>query len=200
MKFDIINILKYKILRNIFYYERTNLIQIICIKQLRQGVEMDFQCVSAEEDKAFLFEVYLRTRKAEVMSWGWSEKQELEFLRLQFQCRQHSYRQHYPMAESKIIVSKSLKMGYVLTARTERELVLVDIALLPDYQGQEIGTALIKSLQQEASCAALPLCLSVLNGSPAKRLYDRLGFQVIGGDEVYLRMEWNSERKNHWEG
>lgn len=161
---------------------------------------MELQCVSAEEDTAFLFEVYLKTRKAEVMSWGWSEKQELEFLRLQFHCRQHSYRQHYPMAESKIIVSKSLKMGYVLTARTERELVLVDIALLPDYQGQGVGTAFIKSLQQEASCRALPLCLCVLNGSPAKRLYDRLGFQVIGGDEVYSRMEWNSERKNYWEG
>jgi len=34
--------------------------------------------------------------------------------------------------------------------------------------------------------------LHVEHNNPARRLYDRLGFQPVSSDEVYVRMEWRA--------
>jgi ribosomal protein S18 acetylase RimI-like enzyme len=39
-----------------------------------------------------------------------------------------------------------------------------------------------------AQADALPVMLKVLKGNPAKRLYDRLGFEIIGEDEKEFHM------------
>jgi GNAT superfamily N-acetyltransferase len=61
--------------------------------------------------------------------------------------------------------------------RTPEEWVLLQIQLLPEHQGQGIGERLIRGLLDEARQVGLPVTLSVLRGSPARRLYERLGFE-----------------------
>jgi ribosomal protein S18 acetylase RimI-like enzyme len=39
-----------------------------------------------------------------------------------------------------------------------------------------------------AEANALPVTLKVLKGNPAKRLYDRLGFEIVGEDDIQFYM------------
>lgn len=57
------------------------------------------------------------------------------------------------------------------------------IALLPEYRGMGIGSQLIAALLDAAKTRYIAICLSVSLGNPAKRLYERLGFEVIGKNE-----------------
>ena len=53
------------------------------------------------------------------------------------------------------------------------------IALLPEYRGQGIGTALLEHLLAAAKDRYPALSLSVSPNNPAVRLYERHGFQVV---------------------
>jgi ribosomal protein S18 acetylase RimI-like enzyme len=125
--------------------------------------------------------------------WGWSEEEQVSFLRIQFECQRHSYKQQYPHLENKIILFTDRKVGRILVSRTGGEIVLVDIALLPEYRDKGIGTTLVTELQQEATSISTNLRLSVLRNSPAQRLYERLGFRATDQNEMYIKMEWNKE-------
>jgi ribosomal protein S18 acetylase RimI-like enzyme len=53
------------------------------------------------------------------------------------------------------------------------------IALLPQYRGQGIGTALLKHLLEAAKNLYSSISLSVSANNPAIRLYERLGFVTV---------------------
>lgn len=142
------------------------------------------------DDEAFLFEVYASTRQDEVAAWGWAPAQQEAFLRMQFMAQHRSYGMQYPDADPRIIEQQGQRAGRILVARTEREIVLVDIALLPAFRNQGLGTALIKELQAEAAAAGQTLRLHVLKGSPAYRLYERLGFVMTADNSMHYGMEW----------
>jgi ribosomal protein S18 acetylase RimI-like enzyme len=68
---------------------------------------------------------------------------------------------------------------------------LVDISLLPEFSGSGVGTKIISDLQSEAGEKNLPLILNVARNNPsAFRLYQKLGFQTTGEEEMYVSMEW----------
>ena len=66
---------------------------------------------------------------------------------------------------------------------------ILQVQLMPEHQNRGIGAALIRSLQAEARAAAMPLKLKVLKTNPALRLYERLGFVVVGDDEHGYEMQ-----------
>ncbi len=53
------------------------------------------------------------------------------------------------------------------------------VAMLPEYRGRGIGTALIKYLFDAARGTYPAISLSVSPNNPAMRLYERLGFRTI---------------------
>ena len=61
------------------------------------------------------------------------------------------------------------------------------IALLPDYRGQGIGTALLTSVLHEASKRYPAVSLSIRADNPALRLYQRFSFRPVAGTEVINR-------------
>jgi ribosomal protein S18 acetylase RimI-like enzyme len=80
--------------------------------------------------------------------------------------------------------------GRIWVARSADEIRIVDLALLPSARGGGVGTHLFQELIAEAAEASLPLRLSVRkNNHAALRLYERLGFVVVGDDDVYLQIE-----------
>ena len=78
-----------------------------------------------------------------------------------------------------IVCLDGIPVGLFKHYRTREEWKLVQIQLLPEHQGQGLGERLVRSLLDDARQAGLPVTLSVLRGSPARRLYERLGFEEI---------------------
>src|SRR5215510_8568427 len=56
-----------------------------------------------------------------------------------------------------------------------------------EARGQGVGEKLMRTLIGEAARRGLGLCLSVRTANPARRLYERLGFQEIRGSAVTNR-------------
>lgn len=56
----------------------------------------------------------------------------------------------------------------------------LSIALLPEFRGQGVGTALLNRLFATAKHKHNAICLSVSTHNPAHKLYQRLGFKQHG--------------------
>lgn len=92
----------------------------------------------------------------------------------------------YECAE--IILQGTRPVGLLKVARDASDWELMQIQLIPELQGHGIGSELIGSLALEAEQAGASLRLWVLNGNPARRLYQRMGFTVVGENEHALEM------------
>jgi GNAT superfamily N-acetyltransferase len=57
-----------------------------------------------------------------------------------------------------------------------------------DYQGQQIGTQVLNMLLKRDEVKGKRVILNVLQGSPARRLYERFGFVLDSEDEVDVYM------------
>lgn len=142
------------------------------------------------EDEAFLLELYASTRREEVAAWGWDEAQREAFLKMQFNAQQQHYRFQYRDADHQIILVAERQAGRLYVWRDDQRILLVDIALLPEYRGAGIGTKVIGGLLAEAEQAKRPVLLHVRKYNPARRLYERLGFVAVGETEMDFEMRW----------
>lgn len=122
---------------------------------------------ATEADIPFLMELRRITMTEHQLASGVqpSEEERIRRVRASFHCAQ-------------IIESGGKPIGLLKVVRNEFEWDLVQIQLAPEFQRRGIGSGILQSLIEEARAAAMPLRLSVLKASPAKRLYERVGFVV----------------------
>jgi GNAT superfamily N-acetyltransferase len=116
-------------------------------------------------------------------------------LGMQFAAQQQSYRLAYADARFEIVEAEGSPVGRLVVARSGESLLLVDIALLAQWRGHGIGSALLRKLQQEAAGAGLPLRLHVALNNPAEGLYRRLGFKESGVSGMHRTMEWENDNE-----
>jgi ribosomal protein S18 acetylase RimI-like enzyme len=141
-------------------------------------------------DEEFVYQVYAGTRAEELATLNWSGEQQESFLRMQFTLRQRDYGSRFDAAGHQIILRDDRPVGVVWVSRDEREIRLADLALLPAHRGSGIGAILIRELIDESDRTGKPVRLMVLKMNPgALRLYERLGFKVLGDAGFYFDME-----------
>lgn len=146
--------------------------------------------LATEADAEFLCAVYASTRAEELAVTGWTDAQKAAFCRQQFDAQTAHYRAHYTGAEYSIVECGGVPVGRLFLARWEKEIRIMDIALLSEHRGAGIGTTLLRELQAEASASSRTLTIHVEKFNPALRLYQRMGFYPIEDKGVYLLMEW----------
>jgi ribosomal protein S18 acetylase RimI-like enzyme len=142
----------------------------------------------------FLYTLYASTRAAEIALLPWNETQKSAFLQMQFTAQMAHYRQHFGRAVDSIIGLADTAVGRFYVNRSAAAIHLIDIALLPAYCNQGIGTRLLCDLLAEGASQQTPVQLQVLIGNPAQRLYQRLGFVSVGSAGIYQAMEWRPPR------
>ena len=146
-------------------------------------------------DDDFLYRVYASTRMDEMALVNWTAEQKEDFLRMQFNAQTQHYRIHYPKAEYQIIQREnSAPIGRLIVNRSDDFVLLIDIALLPEFRNAGIGTTLTQALMAEAATANLPVKLHVETFNPALKLYERLGFVKSGEQGIYHEMVWKPGR------
>lgn len=112
-------------------------------------------------------------------------------LALQYQARQAVLRSSYPQARYLIVERTGEPLGGLVLDLDGESLRLVDIAFMPAARGLGHGAQVVRALQDMAARLRLPLTLSVYRSNGvARRLYDRLGFQSVGGDAMSEHRVW----------
>lgn len=149
------------------------------------------------DDTEFLYQLYSTTRIDELDAAGFLEEQREPFLRMQFEAQKFHYEKFYPNAEQRIVTAGSRAVGRDYVNRDQTAILLVDLALLPEFCNLGIGTKLLEKLCQESACAGLPLRLyAVKFNNRALSLYERLGFKTIDDTGIYLLLERRAAEPN----
>jgi GNAT superfamily N-acetyltransferase len=134
---------------------------------------------ATESDSQLIYDM-TRTcmREYVVQTWGkWDEADQRK-----------RFEDATPVQEHCILEVEGTPAGCFWTIRRPAELVLSRLYVLPAFQNRGIGTQFLRELLAEADQAGVPVRLGVLRVNPARRLYARHGFVVVGEDEVRFMM------------
>jgi ribosomal protein S18 acetylase RimI-like enzyme len=102
----------------------------------------------------------------------------------------HAQRVYDRFEDAKIICDcvNEERIGLLKYYLAPTEWKLVQVQILPKYQGQGLGGHVIRIVLDEALKSQLAVRLSVLKGNPAQRLYERLGFRAVSETDRELNM------------
>ena len=142
-----------------------------------------------QDDLEFLYQVYAGTRCEEMARTGWSGTQIEEFLRMQFQLQHVQYLDKFKKAAFDIIYVDKTPVGRLYVDRGKKDILVIDIALLPAFRRQGIGAAIFNDLIEESERKRLPIRLHVEHDNPIIPYYARLGFTQIDDTGIYYYME-----------
>ena len=142
----------------------------------------------AEDDRAFLVDLYGSVREPELVHVPWDDATRRAFVEQQFAAQDAHYREHYPGAVLDVVEVDGESVGRLYVHRGPRDIRVMDIALTPEFRGRGIGSRLLRSLIAEADASGRTLSIHVEANNPARSLYERLGFRPAGEHGVYLLM------------
>ena len=141
-----------------------------------------------------LFDIYSSTREKELqVVTHWPAELKKEFLTQQFNAQHTYYQNNYLGADFWLLIKDEQPIGrlYVDWNNAECTIRIIDIAILPNWQNEGIGSGIFKDLMVKATELDRPLSIHVESFNPAKRLYERLGFKMVSETNgVYHLMEW----------
>lgn len=116
----------------------------------------------------------LTMRRYVEQTWGaWDEDFQRTF-----------FKQHFSPEENEIIVAGPDSIGVRSIIRRPECLFLANIQLLPEWQGRGIGREILERLLENEPRVEL----EVQKVNPARRLYERLGFAIVGETETHYQL------------
>ena len=140
---------------------------------------------ATEHDDAFLFALFKAVRSGEFAHAALEPAQLDLLIGIQYAGQKQSYGTQYPGGNS-IVLLDGEPVGRIWLFRGPAEHHLVDVALMPEFQNRGIGSILIAEAIAAARSAGVRLCCSIaLTNGASLRFHQRLGFQVVGHDEIY---------------
>ena len=103
----------------------------------------------------------------------------------------HGERMRSRFGDIRIVMLDGEPIGMVKAYRDTDAWILHQVQILPSHQGSGLGRLVVEGVIATARTSGLPVRLSVLDGNPARRLYERLGFQAAGraGNETVYVLE-----------
>ena len=142
-----------------------------------------------EKDRDFIEKVYRSTREDELKLLSWTELQKQSFIIMQSIAQETEYKNKFPGATFEIILHNQKPAGRLYLYESDTHLKVIDITLLPPFQGKAIGTSILKDLAVKAKQRKKIFSLSVRRDNRAIHLYHKLGFKKISSLGDYDNME-----------
>lgn len=147
-----------------------------------------------DKDQPILLKIYGSTRQEELKQVTvWSEEQKQAFLTQQFNAQHTYYQKNYVGADFYVIQQNNVPIGrlYIQEDFQEKEIRIIDIALLPNWQNKGLGKGILEDILQKATEINRPVTIHVESFNPAMNLYKKLGFKKISETNgVYHLMEY----------
>ena len=100
--------------------------------------------------------------------------------------KEHYYDSHIILRDRKAI--GVLKMGVITLNDAKKSLHIRQLQILPEFQGEGIGSKVLTVVKKRALQLQLPITLNVLLKNPARGLYLRHGFQIEGKNKLEFKM------------
>ncbi len=142
------------------------------------------------QDESFIRNLILETIADELGASAWPEPMRSHLLSVQYAGRRQSFRLTFPEAASYVIEAGGVNAGWAVVTEMPQEIFLVEIIVSPECRNRGVGSAVIRQLIAEAAARRKPVRLTVnATNNAAIRLYERLGFRRMEGDEVRYVME-----------
>jgi ribosomal protein S18 acetylase RimI-like enzyme len=134
---------------------------------------------ATDDDFDFLYDLHKVTMQEYVQAtWGWDEEFQRDIFRKSFN--------HPPLTI--VIVDGQANGAVVMESRVGDE-YLRSIEIHPRVQRRGIGAALVREVVARAEARRVPAVLRVIKVNVgARRLYQRLGFVVVGESETHYDM------------
>ena len=126
-----------------------------------------------------MWDLHKRTFRPYVeATWGWDEEWQARY-----------FRETRDLSRYEILVNDGREIGCLGLRYEDKVLFLEYVAILPEHQNRGFGSEVLRDVLSSAFERGVPVGLSVLKVNPAKKLYERMGFQTIGSDEFKYYME-----------
>jgi ribosomal protein S18 acetylase RimI-like enzyme len=129
------------------------------------------------EDYQFALELYLEAMRPyteELMVWDETKQR-------------RSFSQQWKTPNVTVITLRREAAGWLQVAESPAEIWLYQFFVSPEHQRRGIGTAVLHRLLAEWSKRPTSVRLTVLKNNPARRLYERCGFEVVA--EIGIKFE-----------
>lgn len=136
---------------------------------------------SKPEDFEFLKQVHHSTLKKHIAEiWGWNESDQDNYFKKDFE-----------NCELQVILYSDQKIGYLQLNREPGVLSIVNLLILPEFQGLGLGSEILRDLIDQAKENRLSLRLGVFKvNTRARKLYEKLEFQVDSETETHFLMQY----------
>lgn len=142
------------------------------------------------EDEEFLEKLYATSRDFDLAHAPWSDSQKRAFLDSQGRLQRDHYRKFFPNSEQQIIVVTDAPVGRLYVDRTEDEIHLMDVCLLPEYRNRGIGQSILEELVSESVASDLRIwCTVSLLNHGSRKFFARNGFRVIRENGPNVELE-----------
>jgi ribosomal protein S18 acetylase RimI-like enzyme len=148
----------------------------------------------AEQDLPLLRRIYSCTREHELAQVDyWTADDKERFLDSQFDLQHRYYQAHFPHGEFFVVERhgehlENQGIGRLYLDTTGVDLRLIDIALLPAWRNQGIGSGILSGVLAMADECGQEVLLHVEVNNPVLSLYRRLGFVTVADSGVYLKL------------
>ena len=135
-------------------------------------------------DYEFLRNVHHITLRPHVEKiWGWEETRQDGF-----------FKEDFESGQIQVLRAFNQSVGYLQLNEENGTLFIVNILILPEFQGRKLGSAIIKDLIAKCGAKGVAIKLGVFKvNTRAKCLYESLGFEVDGETETHFLMSLLSE-------
>jgi ribosomal protein S18 acetylase RimI-like enzyme len=137
---------------------------------------------ATQEDSDYIYRLRVDGLKEFVAQiWGWDETFQSE-----------RFWNSFNPTRYQVIVVDDRDVGAIAIERRRGESFLADIQIEADLRGHGLGTAVLREFITDAERRGHLASLQVLKINPARRLYQSLGFQIVGETDTHYLMSTSS--------
>ena len=134
---------------------------------------------ASESDRDFLYSLHCTTMRDVIeKTWGWNDAwQQADFSKRLSEC------------DVSIIEVDGRPAGCLWLDSKPYSLHIVELQVVPELQGKGLGTATVLRVIKDGTDRGIAVTLSVVPANPrARRLYERLGFEVTAVEDPFIHM------------